>query len=324
MSERIIISDISELTNDITKTFCSDAVCSDMLISSYKTVCGDPDLSENEKTYYDDALGGTLKLLDAVRNPQIFNADIKRAVTLFFCPSSDAVPSALKDGYAEKEDEFYKRMAVLCPDIFKDGTHFEKLTRLYDSGCPCRMTEVYTDPFTAIYKAIKNGDTQMRVFAVPTDEISYPESDKTLLLSCLPKLPFSKKRELLETAYSSLLTKRFQQLKGGSRYLEDAPEELYKEITTEKPFFRRDINPADLLKPLFTAPYVRQDKAYIISGLCADEKDAYRRADAITVRTYVFSDVQKLLSELSLLGFGGERFFDCAKGAAEYLKNNVF
>ena len=324
MSDRKVITDIAELIGDIAKTYANDAICSDMLISSYKAVCGEPELSDNEKRYFDDALGGTLALLDQVRNPQIFDAEEKRALKLFFCPSSRAVPESLKGGNAEKEDAYYKRAAVLCPELFKDGTHFEKLIKLYENGFPTRITKVYADPFTALYHACEGEeDAEIYVFAVPYCEISYPDSDRALMLSCLPKLSLAKKRDLLESSYASLLTKRFQQLKGGSRYLDDAPEELYKEITTEKPFFRRDIDPADLLKPLFVSPYGKQDKAYIISGLCVNEKEATGRLGAMNVGCYTVSDRQKLLSELELLGFDGARFCKDGSDAAKYLKNNI-
>lgn len=324
MSERTEINGIAGLIGDITQTFASDAVCSDMLISSYKAVSGDPELSDNEKRYFDDALGGTLGLLDQIRNPQIFGTDGNRTVKLFFCPASRAVPDVLKDGFAEKEDAFYKKMSVFCPGLFKSGTHFDKLEALYVSGAPTRMTRAYADPFTALYYACGGeGDAEIAVFAVPLSELSHPDSDRALMLSCLPKLSFAKKRELLEASYASLLVKRFQQLKGGSRYLDEAPEELYREITTEKPFFRRDIDPADLLKPLFVMPYGRQDGAYIISGLCLSEKEAARRVNAMTVKTYAVRDKQKLLSELEAVGFDGARLSSAPGETAEYIKNNT-
>lgn len=323
MSDRTEINSLKALVNDIIQSFQSDAVCSDMLISSYKSICNDKELSDNEKRYFDDALGGTLGLLDRVRNPQIFNTSNKKAIRLFFCPSSRVTPDAQRDDTMEKEDVFYKEMAVLCPEIFKDTSHFDKLLRLFESGCPTRMTVAYADPFTALYEAGTGIDKEISVFAVPYSELSHPDSDRALMLSCLPKLSLAKKRELLESSYASLLTKRFQQLKGGSRYLDDAPEELYKEITTEKPFFRRDIDPADLLKPLFVLPYGARDKVYIINGLCVNEKEAIRRIRASVVKTYAITDKQNMLSELALIGFDGARFCKNAKEAADYLKSRI-
>ena len=323
MSDIIKIKDVAALIGDITKTFENEAQTADMLVSSYKTVCGDPEISDNEKRYFDRALDGVLRQLDAVRNPQIFDSGNKKAIKLFFFPSNRKVPEAFKDGALEKEDAFYKRMGVIYPEIFRSGTHFEKLIRLYVSGCPARVTEVYADPLTALYASLAEGGEGITVFAVSVEALSYPDSDRALILSCLPKLSFAKKRDLLETAYASLISNRFQQLKGGSRYLDDAPEELYKEIATEKPFFRRDTDPADLLRPLFVTPYGSGDKAYIIHGLCVNEKEAKTRINAITVREYAVNDRQKILDGLSLLGFDGLRLCKDAKDAAEYLKQNI-
>ena len=327
MSEVMKISGISELIGDITKSYQSDAVSADTLISSYRSVCSDPELSDNEKRYFEYTLDGIIATLDKVRNPQIFDAGEKRTVKLFFCPSKRMVPAALKDGVLEKEDVFYTKMSVICPEIFRSGTHFEKLAALYACGCPSRITEVYADPLTALSASAAEGDGGISVLAVPKDHLSYPGSDRALILSCLPKLSFAKKRELLETTYASLASNRFQQLKGGSRYLDDAPEELYKEITTEKPFFRRDTEPADLLKPLFVSPYrsdakaIKRDSVFIVNGLCLSEKDAQRRLDALTVKKYEISDCKELLSQLSLLGVDGAGFCVDPKDAADYLKN---
>lgn len=323
MSEIMQITGTAELISDITKTFQNDAVSADMLISSYKSLCSDPESSDNEKRYFENALADMMDTLDQIRNPQIFDREAKRAVKLFFCPSKRVIPDALKSGTLEKEDVFYTKMGVVCPDIFKSGTHFEKLVSLYECGCPARITEVYADPFTALYAALAGGDGKIAVLAVPENVLSYPDSDRALMLSCLPKLTFAKKRELLDTSYASLASNRFQQLKGGSRYLDDAPEELYKEITTEKPFFRRDTDPADLLKPLFVTPYGASAKTYIIHGLCASEKEAAERIKAFTVKEYAVTDAQAALDELSLLGFDGLRLCKDEKDAAQYLKNNI-
>ena len=323
MSETMQISAVSELIGDITRSYQNDAATADMLISAYSSVCSDPELSDNEKRYYEYTLDKTIIAVDAVRSPQIFDTEENRTIKLFFCPSKRKVPDALKDGALEKEDVFYTRMSVICPDIFKSGTHFEKLAALHGCGCPSRITEVYADPLTALYASLADGGDGISVFAVPVSYLSYPESDRALILSCLPKLSIAKKRELLETTYASLASNRFQQLKGGSRYLDDAPEELYKEITTEKPFFRRDTDPADLLKPLFGSPYGTQNKAYIISGLCVNGKEAERRLDALTVKEYTVSDIQRITDELSLLGFDGLRLCRDAKDAAAFLKNNI-
>lgn len=323
MMEMMQITGTAALISDITETFSYDAASADMLLSSYRAVCSDPELSDNEKLYFDKVLDGMAQALDQVRNPQIFDSGKKRAIKLFFCPSKRKVPAAAADGTLEKEDVFYKKMNVVCPEIFKSGTHFEKLAALYECGCPTRITEVYADPLTALYASLSDGGDGISVLAVPENVLSYPDSDRALILSCLPKLTFAKKRELLETAYASLLSNRFQQLKGGSRYLDDAPEELYKEITTEKPFFRRDTDPVDLLKPLFVLPYKASDRAYVIHGLCLNEKQAAGRINAFAVKEYAVKDAQTVLDELSLLGFDGQRLCKDAKDAAKYLKNNV-
>ena len=111
MMEIMQITGTAALISDITKTFSYDAASADMLLSSYRAVCSDPELSDNEKLYFDKVLDGMAQALDQVRNPQIFDSGKKRAIKLFFCPSKRKVPAAAADGTLEKEDVFYKKMS---------------------------------------------------------------------------------------------------------------------------------------------------------------------------------------------------------------------
>ena len=327
MMHTIKISDISDFTAEFSAGFSDVMKTADKIISSYASSLENSDLTDAEKRYFEYVSAEKSAALDAIRNPGIFEKT-GGSVKLFFCLEDGAVPEILRGDLSKKEDEIYRKMGVMAPDISSCGSYYHRLIKTYQSGCPCRVTKVTSSPLTALYYAASGGCGKVTVFAVPEQEISYPASDKTLMLSCLPLLSYTQKKELYEAADFSLSAGRFRQLKGGTRYLDDAPEELYRIITTEKPYFRREISPADLLKPLFVSPdksdikTVKQDIYYMISGLCMSEAEAHGKIFANSVCEFEITDKEKVLAGLDLLGINGAALCADARSAAEYIKEN--
>ena len=324
MLHTIKISDIGGFTIKYLNEFTDVTQTADGIITSYRSSLDDHDLTDAEKRYYEYVSSQKSAALDSIRNPGLFDSG-KGSVRLFFCLESKAVPQILRGELAKKEDIVYKKMGVMAPEVSK-GCYYDRLIKTYHSGCPCRVTEVTSNPYTALYNACTDAECdKITVFAVPEEEISYPGSDKTLMLCCLPLLSYAQKKELYEAADFSLSAGRFRQLKGGTRYLDDAPEELYRIITTEKPYFRREISPADLLKPLFVSPEhsdiktVKQDIYYMISGLCMSEKEASGKIFANAVCEFEITDKDNVLKQLDLLGINGASLCSDAQSAAEYL-----
>lgn len=307
----------------------SEAFSADAIIRAYKSADGDAELSDCEKRYFSLMLEKRLPLLEETLNPHIFEEPDKRLLRYFYCPSGAVVPQIYKNGLAEKEDALYRKTTVAFSSLLKGKTYFEKLAVMDGAGCPTRLTRVTSNPLAALYFACEEGDGSVSVFAVPEDEISYPESDRVLMLSCLPLLSASAKRELYELADASLSAGRFQQLKGGSRYLEECAEELYRQVTNERPYFRREMVPADLLRPAFVQPgtddalSVRSGAAYIINGLCKSEAEANRKLSSEVVLEIKVNDTEKTLSELYTLGVNGASLCPGTPTAAKYIKDNI-
>ena len=327
MAKRIKVTDISGFTKEYVSLFGEAVSTADGIIASYRQAAEDAELSDAEKRYYGHVSAEKTAALDGIRNPGLFERNYS-GIKLFFCLENKATPEVFKGELLKKEDVIYKKMGVMAPEV-SCGSHYGRLIKTYNSGCPCRVSAVTANPLTALYFACKDEECDsVTVLAVPECEISYPDSDKALMLSCLPLLSYSQKKDLYEAADFSLSAGRFRQLKGGTRYLDDAPEELYRLITTEKPYFRREISPSDLLKPLFVSPErsdiktVKQDIYYVISGLCMSEKEAREKIYANAVCEFEIADKEKLLFELDLLGVNGASLCPDGKSAAEYLRNN--
>lgn len=246
------------------------------------------------------------------------------------------LPSALRDASWDKEDFYYHEIMVRCPNYFQNSTHLEKLVTMQHYDCPTRLLDITSNPLVALYFACKNfgcskcegsNEGQVLIFPVRTSDVVYSDSDRALMLSCLPRFNTREKEQLNLCAQAGLSTGKFSQVKGGSRYKEDIVERFFHEITTEMPSFKRDISPIDILRPLFVQPnqsngrIVKQGGAFIISGLSESWMIAEAKLKAIQHATISVVNQSGILSELEHLGIHEASLFPEVDKVAEYLKS---
>ena len=309
VKERVVISDTAGLIAFLKELSSDRAAIAGSYADSYRELSEDPELSDRERDYFTSELERKLGYSESADNPGLFGASDSNDYRFFYCAGS-IMPEILTHGLQAREDKIYKSISVECAAELRDRSYLGKLVRMQQNGCPVRMTELTSDPLIALYHACKN-KCDVSVFAVPAGEIAGAGSDRALMLSVIPSLDLLTKRRLCEAAVNSLPAGRFQQLKGGSRYLDEAAEELYRRVTDEKPFFKRDIDPADLLRPLFVIPDKTTEKlalrgtAFLMSGLSSDADEAARKLTAERLSVIHPSDPDNLLEELSLLGING-------------------
>ena len=247
-------------------------------------------------------------------------------------------PSVFRDNFWDYEDYFYHRIMVERADAFRNASHLDKLVTMQHYSCPTRLLDVTSNPLVALYFACINygcekcnssNEGVVLVFPVPTQEISYADSDRALMLSCLPRFTGKEKELLLQQANDNLANKSFPQVKGGSRYRDSIVERFYHEITTEISSFKREIDPIDLLQPLFVQPnktngrIIKQDGAFIINGLSKDRYEAQDKLDALTYKKIYVYNQQSVLRELDILGINEASLFPEVDKMAEYLKSIV-
>lgn len=247
-------------------------------------------------------------------------------------------PSVFRDNFWEYEDYFYHRIMVERADAFRNTSHLDKLVTMQHYSCPTRLLDVTSNPLVALYFACMNYGCEkcnssvegaVLVFPVPVQEISYADSDRALMLSCLPRFSREEKDLLLQCANDSLTDKSFPQVKGGSRYRDSIVERFYHEITTEISSFKREIDPIDLLQPLFVQPnktngrIIKQDGAFIINGLSKDRYEAKDKLDTMAYEIIYVHNQQSVLRELDLLGINEASLFPEVDKMAEYLKSFV-
>lgn len=251
------------------------------------------------------------------------------------------IPSVFRDYNWNKEDYYYHEMLVRCPNSFVSLSHLDKLVLMQHYDCPTRLLDVTTNPLVALYFACKNFGCPkcnkanhgiIFLFPVLASEISYFDSDKALMLSCLPKFSNNEKTDLYSTIINRISNEknpnRFLHIKGKPKYTPPIVERFYHEITTEMPSFQRDIVPLDLLQPLFVQPkkmndrIIKQDGAFILSGLSANEEEARLKIDSISSERICVkeSDKESILKELEVLGIHEASLFPEVDKVAAYLK----
>ena len=250
----------------------------------------------------------------------------------------DLLPNVFRNQNWGKEDYYYHEIMVQCPQYFQFTSHLDKLVTMQHYDCPTRLLDITSNPLVALFFACKNfacplchGSTEGKVlvFAAPEEEIAYSDSDKALILSCIPKFTHQEQEKLCSKAYLNIDNKRFKQKQGGSSYDDNIVERFYHEISTESPSFKRQLDPIDILKPLFVQPnktngrILKQDGAFIISGLSNNPSEATEKLDYLTCEQYMITNKNIILKELNQLGINEATLFPEVDKVAEYLKEQV-
>lgn len=275
-------------------------------------------------------------VIDSLANPAKGSVDYETSNPVFFYRGQYNAAHALQTGIyrgnnQRKEDFFYHEMLVRCHDEFRDTSHLEKLVIMQHYGCPTRMLDITSNPLVALFFACKNyGDSpcdegMVFVFYVNSDEIAYADSDRALLLSCLPRFSMADKNHLIDIAIKHLSDEGFPL--DDQRYEDGIVEKLYHEISRELPSFKRRIRPIDLLKPLYVQPdksnrrIFKQDGAFIVSGLnkdCLEEQIKFELISKIQLR---IRNKKQILKDLDKLGINSATLFPEIDNVAMYLKS---
>lgn len=250
----------------------------------------------------------------------------------------ELLPSVFRESSWNKEDNYYHEIMVHCPQHFQYSSHLDKLVTMQHYDCPTRLLDVTSNPLVALFFSCKNygckkceksDEGEVLVFPVLSREVVYSDSDRALMLSCLPRFSKEDKIELYNITQKSLINGTYKQRKGGSRYESDVVERFFHEITTELPSFKREIKPIDILQPLFVQPnktngrILKQDGAFIINGLSKDADEAKNKLLAIKHTSIKVKNQEKILKELSVMGINEASLFPEVDKVANYLKENL-
>lgn len=153
------------------------------------------------------------------------------------------VPFVLRTPQALKaEPRKHRELLMANPgDFARDGSTFERLSRMQHYGLPTRMLDTSTNPLIGLFFAARTNDDivgEVIRITVKVDRVKYFDSDTVSCLANLAQMD-EKDRLALDT---SLPLKRFNK--------EEPVTKLVHFIRGEKPYFRNVIQPTDLSRVL--------------------------------------------------------------------------
>lgn len=244
------------------------------------------------------------------------------------------LPGVLRETYQHgREDnwehKYYQNIKTKCPDYFVGKGHLEQLVIMQHYGCPTRLLDVTSNALVALFFACYSDDEQEQintngkvfVFSPYEDEVLSFDSDRALMLACLPKMTGPEKEKIYQDA-----VKRICEGKELSKSVSNSVERLYHEIKLEAPDFERRINPLDLLTPYFVQPLNdnarinRQSGAFIICGLFQHSRDVSKTLSRMVGLEIEISNKERILEELENVGISEATLFPEIENVAHYYK----
>ena len=106
----------------------------------------------------------------------------------------NTLPSVLRENsYNPRESFYYHEIQVRSPKDFENLTHLNKLVTMQHFETPTRLLDLTSNPLNALYFACEDqkqisNDGKVTLFPIMPGSVSYGDSDKALILSCLPIL----------------------------------------------------------------------------------------------------------------------------------------
>ena len=251
--------------------------------------------------------------------------------------SYELLPKIMRNQKLIKESKIYHEIMVNCAADFKGLSHLDKLVYMQHYDCPTRLLDVTKNPLVALYFACKNfncqsckskNDGKIFIFAIPEDKVTYSDSDRALMLSCLPKFSERDKNKLLKKCAEYIyLGKTFDE-----QCHEEIVERFLHEVRSELPAFRKKINPKDLLDSIIIQPnkmnarILRQDGAFIISGLSKNVTEEHQKLASKVYAEIVIKgkdNMKSILDDLDKLGINEATLFPEVDNVAHYLHEHL-
>lgn len=256
--------------------------------------------------------------------------------TLFFRGHADVnyrlLPSILRTpGWRTHEKEMYNQLLINCAaDFGKCQTHLDYLVEMQHYGLPTRLLDITRNPLVALYFACateRSRNGEVIVFSARSEQIKFPQSDTVSILASLPLFSSDQQDHFLTCAQNpSLTTADFNR----------KVDRLLHEVKSEKPAFRDQIDPEDLLSCFVVLAMknnpriVKQDGAFILCGLSKDicsKINALRHTKQVGKRhirhVYLISKASKskLLKQLDRFAINQASLFPEIDDVAAYIKN---
>lgn len=169
------------------------------------------------------------------------------------------------------EDEAYRDIILKYPEEFWGRGHLSTLVKMQHYGAVTRLLDLTLDPLTSLYFASESrssADGKVGVLKIKKKEILHYNSDRALMLSCLPLFDADEQRQIMTFCqdHPGVITGRdIENNRVMRRFLH--------EIRGEYPAFEMCIEGRDLLRSYIVMPSEDNDRmkaqagAFVIFGL---------------------------------------------------------
>ncbi len=240
-------------------------------------------------------------------------------------------PSIMRNDELIYEDTYYHQIKVRTPESFINKKYVEQLTMMQHHGCNTRLLDISSNPLVALYFACANFGCEqcshseegaVFIFNRYSDEVVYFDDERVKLLSLLPMLSYSEKQILYEECMDKLRKRsRFNVGRNNQVF-----EKLIRYVQAEQPSFKNNVDPLDLLTPIVFQPIkdnariLKQDGAFIISGLSKDNEEAEKKLQDLCWRKIKIKNPEIILRELDQIGVNEATLFPEIDSVAHYLK----
>lgn len=251
---------------------------------------------------------------------------------LFFRGLSDAsfadIPSLfVTEKNGKTESELYHSLLLERPEEFDTRKHLSTLAKMQHYFSKTRMMDVTTNILDAIYFACTDfydRDCKVIAYKVKKKDILHSNSDRALMLSCLPPLKESDKNQIRDFC----LSRRGQVLDENSIRSNPGMIHLLHEICGECPAFKCAINTNDLLSSFFVLANKDNERSriqsgyFVIAGLAGiNAFQSY--VDSVKEATIIIkaSNKKKIESELKILGIDDAHIYPSLDRVALNIRN---
>lgn len=241
------------------------------------------------------------------------------------------LPSVFRGSYYSNESHLFEEMTTSKPEIFIGKSKQDILTTMQHFGCPTRLLDVTTNPLIALYFACishQDEDGKVYIFSASKNNLYYPESDTVSILANLATLNSIDKDRIFNEACKSLKDNKFK-ITNDKQFQNISLEKLFVKISSEKPGFKRELSPIDLLRPIIVKAaksnyrIVKQDGLFILSGLSVSPEEAEFKLNLLSPFTIKITNKKELLKELDFLGINEASLFPDLDHISSYLKNQI-
>ena len=235
------------------------------------------------------------------------------------------LPGICRDPKLDEQDE-YRQIQIEYPEEFQKNNHLSNLVKMQHYGCNTRLLDFSLNPLVALYFACETDfDKNGKVFIVEVNksEILFQNSDRALMLSCLPA--FSKKdKEEIKTFCQRHPGRITEQ----DIAFSDVMKRFLHEVRGEHPAFETAVVGEDMLKYYFIRPHKdnermkSQDGVFAMFGL--DEENLVGQINQkVKIIEIQASSKKEILKDLEILRINGSIIYPGVERSAMLNRHKV-